>query len=421
MSFLIKNGFFHIFSANFTNKILQFGVSVFITRLISKELYGSYAYAVNILSFFLLLDGLGVSVGVLQFASRANDRLEALSFLKYGLKVGGLFNTILALAIFVFTFIVPLPLQNSNTILRMLFLVPFASIVFNCFQLFLRARLMNKEFSFVTFFNTLMLLVFTVIFGYIFDVNGVVAAKYCSLVLSVSLAWYLMRTELNGLRSIALPEKGLRKSFMKFSITTMMANTISQLLYLIDTFLIGLIVKSATVLASYKVSTMIPFSLFFIPLSVMTFAYPYIAKNSEKKELVRYYFMKMTKIMLILNGLLSGFLILFAPFVIRTVFGSNYLDAVLPFRILSFGYLIAGTFRIPSGNLIASLGKAEINLYNALFSGIANIILDVLLITNFGAIGAAVATVLIFVISSVISGFYLSKYLKAGHQQAKCV
>ncbi len=40
ISFLVKNGFFHIFSANAINKIIQFGISVVIVRLITKEAFG---------------------------------------------------------------------------------------------------------------------------------------------------------------------------------------------------------------------------------------------------------------------------------------------------------------------------------------------------------------------------------------------
>jgi O-antigen/teichoic acid export membrane protein len=85
---------------------------------------------------------------------------------------------------------------------------------------------------------------------------------------------------------------------------------------------------------------------------------------------------------------------------------------VTTFRILAFGYLIAGTFRIPAGNILASLGKVKMNLWNAIISGSANIVLDVLLIKAYGAVGAAVATVLVFVISSFVSYLYLEKYFK---------
>jgi Na+-driven multidrug efflux pump len=45
-------------------------------------------------------------------------------------------------------------------------------------------------------------------------------------------------------------------------------------------------------------------------------------------------------------------------------------------------------------------------------SGIVNIILDIILIKYYGSVGAAIATTLVFIISSLITNIYLRKYLK---------
>ena len=77
-----------------------------------------------------------------------------------------------------------------------------------------------------------------------------------------------------------------------------------------------------------------------------------------------------------------------------------------------FGYIVAGSFRAPAGNILASIKKVKVNFYNAIITGIANIILDVILIYKYGSNGAAVATVLVFIITSIISNTYLFRYLK---------
>jgi len=73
---------------------------------------------------------------------------------------------------------------------------------------------------------------------------------------------------------------------------------------------------------------------------------------------------------------------------------------------------MAGSFRIPAGNVIASVRKVKINLYNSILSGVLNILLDIVLIYKFGSIGAAIATTSIFIISSIISNVYLFIYFK---------
>lgn len=410
--FLVRNGFFHIFSANVINKIIQFGISVIIVRVITKEAFGMWSYANNILSFFLLVEGLGVVPGLLQFASSSKTKEEKLSYLKYALLVGILFNLGLAIAILLFTTFFQLPVRGSTEILRYLFLIPLVNVFFNILQIFLRSDLRNKQFSIVTVINTLTFFFGVLIGGYLFDILGIVWGRYLSYIISSFIALWFVKDYYKIFVNVKIPNKEQRQDFLKFSIVSMLTNTISQMLYLLDTFLIGIIIQSGTVVASYKTATLIPFALNFIPSSVMTFAYPYFAKHKDDKNLVKNYFLKLQKYLLLFNLVISILLIVFAPFVIRVIFGPEYLDSVLPFRILSFGYLIAGTFRIPAGNIIASLKKVKVNFYNSIISGGANIVLDIILIKNYGSVGAAVATVAVFVVSSFVSNIYLRKYLK---------
>ena len=67
---LQSKGLFDIFGANVINKILAFLSSIFIVRILTKDEFGTYAYLQNILSFFLLLNGAGVTSGYLQYGSK---------------------------------------------------------------------------------------------------------------------------------------------------------------------------------------------------------------------------------------------------------------------------------------------------------------------------------------------------------------
>lgn len=112
----------------------------------------------------------------------------------------------------------------------------------------------------------------------------------------------------------------------------------------------------------------------------------------------------------IVNLLISlGGIILAKP--IFYILFPKYIDSVNCFRVLMVGYFISGTFRIPYGNILASLGDAKANLINAVFSGIANIILDIVFIKQYGSIGAAYATLLVFIISSIIHHIFIKRYI----------
>ncbi|KAF2958125.1 MAG: oligosaccharide flippase family protein [Pseudothermotoga sp.] len=407
----LGNGFAHIFTANVVNKIIQFGTSIVVVRIVSKEIYGQWSYANNILNFFLLLSGLGVASGLLQFASSSANAIDKLSYLKYSLRVGASFNLLIATALFCLSWFIKLPLAGSVEILRWLSFLPVFTISFDITQSFLRAELKNAQFSIVTMVNTFSLFLGILVFGYYYQVKGLILSRYIAYFITLIIAGYMLKPYLSMYKTVSLPDSESRNHFLKFSITAMLSNVMSQILYLIDVLLVGLIVKSDTVVATYKTSTLVPFALNFIPLSVMTYVYPYFARKKMEKQWIKERYRRLVEYLLLLNSCISVFLIITAPLVIRVLFGSKYLDAVTTFRILAFGYLIAGTFRIPAGNILASLGKVEVNLWNAIISGIANVILDAVLIKVYGAIGAAVATVLVFLISSLFGSLYLKRYL----------
>nr|WP_254908709.1 polysaccharide biosynthesis C-terminal domain-containing protein [Clostridium tyrobutyricum] len=79
---------------------------------------------------------------------------------------------------------------------------------------------------------------------------------------------------------------------------------------------------------------------------------------------------------------------------------------------MSVGYLIAGTFRIPSGNIMASMKLVKVNFYNSIITGLVNIVFNIVLIMNFGSVGASISTVLAYALSGIISNIYIVRYLK---------
>ncbi len=107
------------------------------------------------------------------------------------------------------------------------------------------------------------------------------------------------------------------------------------------------------------------------------------------------------------NALLSLVLFLFAPFIISVVFGEQYLDAVVPFRILCVSYIFSGTLGTISGNLLVTQRKLKFNLFVSVLSSALNTVLNCILIQKYGAAGAAWATLFTAVVSSAVSTSYL--------------
>ncbi|OCL25569.1 polysaccharide biosynthesis protein [Orenia metallireducens] len=409
---LLEKGFFHIFGANVINKIIQFSSGILVVRILTKEHFGIYSYASNIIAFFLLFSGLGSISGVLQYGSESKNLKTRNSYFKYGIKLGLTFNLLLSFLILLYALFGNLTIPESRNVLILMFLLPIFTLLFEMIQIYMRASILNKNFSYLTIFNSFLLLCFSILGALLYQVEGLVVLRYFAYFLSVLFGIYLIKDKIRSIFTANNLQSNNKKGFIKFSLVSAANNSISQLLYILDLFLIGYFIKDVEIIASYKTATLIPFALNFIPVSIMTFIYPYFARNNKNNNWIKEKYLMLIKYLIPFNFLISLFLILFAPFIIKFIFGIEYLDSILTFRILSFGYFITASFRIPSGNILLMLKKVKFGLYMSIIVGLLNIILDIILVKLMGSTGAALATVTIFLFSSIISTSYLLYLLK---------
>ncbi|MDD3050024.1 MAG: oligosaccharide flippase family protein [Candidatus Cloacimonetes bacterium] len=404
-------GAVHIISSSLINKILLFSSSVFLVRLMTKEEYGIWSYALNIMNLFLLLRGFGASSGVLQFVSQSSDSKVKKNYLFLGFILLASGDLLAVLAMQIFGMLKLASIYESNLLLQKISFIPLLLSITDLSSSYLRATFKNRVFSYLSVLGSSSMVIFSVLGLYLFHINGLIVFRYIAVTAVAIIALYLIRDSFD-FKIIFLSKKEIIK-FLKYSVTVSMTNAMSSILLLIDTFLVGLIIKEGATVASYKTATLIPFALNFLPMSIIQFLYPYIAKNNKDLLYVKNNYYKTLKILGLINLSISISLILTADFLFPLIFSSAYKDSIIIYKVLALGYFFAGTFRIPSGNFIASLGNAKVNFYISMISGSFNIILDIWLIKKYGSMGAAIATVSIFILSGAISnGYLLSKFKK---------
>lgn len=407
---LLSKGLIQIFSANFINKIIQFTTVLLLTRIISVTEYGSFSYAQNTMNFALLLEGLGVTSGILQYSSVATEPSEKYKFFGFGVKLGFIFNILISALLMIYSIWGAVAISSSRHYLFIMSFIPLFSIMYNTIQSYLRSTLRNKEYSRLTVFNTVAYFAFTVSLSYMMSANGLVLGMYIAYFSTIVYGIYLIREDIKKFKFINIKEKSVKFQFIKYSVITVLSNAMSQILYLLDSQLIGIFTQSEELLANYKVATTIPFNINFIPMSLMVFVYPYFANNNDNKQWVKDKLLKLIKALGALNLLISLGGIIFAKPIFYIIF-PKYTEAITAFRILMVGYFVTGTFRIPFGNILASLGNVKANLINAIITGSINIVLDVILISKFGSIGAAITSLSVAVISSILQGIFIMRHI----------
>lgn len=104
-------------------------------------------------------------------------------------------------------------------------------------------------------------------------------------------------------------------------------------------------------------------------------------------------------------------LFLLSKFIINLMFGESYAGSVMVLNTLLPGVLMLTIFKVINMDL-AGKGKPWISLKAMIPALIINIILNVIFIPNYGAVGAAIASSISYTIASILFIFFYCKEMK---------
>ena len=406
-----NTGFFHVFGSTAINKIISFASGIVLVRLISKSEYGVYSYAYNLLTFFMIACGFGAASGILQMCSEKRDEEEKKQLYAYASRNSFFLNCALSVVILLVAFFIPLKIEGANLCLGMMAFLPIFSYTYEMQAIYLRTQRRNKEFSYSNSFSTLIIFLLSCLLAYLFHVEGLVAAKYIAFIVSSVFVIWRCRVGYPVTKRVQIAPE-IRKQFWGISAISMLNNGLSSLMYMLGVFVLGIAIPDSTVIASYKVATQIPTALIFVPTAFLVYAYPYFANHWEDKTWVRKKYLQVSLALSAVCFSIAAVCIIFAPFIIKLLFGAAYLDAVPSFRVLSLSFAISGVFRMLPGNVLVTQRKLKFNLIVAIGSSALNTVLNVVFITRWHSIGAAYATILTVIITSIVNIGYLMLVLK---------
>ena len=406
----LRGDFIVVFLSNLFSYGIAFSGSILYVRLLGKNDFGLYTFAFNIISLFLLFNGFGAASGILQYVSKAKSSAEQDEYLRFAFKSGSLFNLSMSLCILLYARFVTLPIPAAKPILLGMAFFPLGRLYIDVFQAYLRAKQLNRLQAKFSILNNCILLLANLMGIVCFKLYGLIYFTYLGyLIMFIYSSWKFPLPKL-FVRSTTSMVKV--RQFIQYSLFNTLANAFSGLVFVLDLLIISYIVKDPQQLAIYRVATIIPFALTFIPGIAVNFYYPEIARNAHNPLKVRQLARWLSIRMFIFSGLISLGLVVCAKPLLAILFGPGYTASVLPFQILSFGYWIIATFRTINGNILAALGQARLNFYLTCIVLVVNVILTYLMVVNYSINGAAVAVVLIYMFSSLIGYLALQMVIR---------
>lgn len=398
----LRKGILQVFSANVINKMVSMLCNMVIVRMLTKETYGIWSYALNIYSYAHLIMGFGLVAGALQFGAENRDQPAENRFYRYCGVTGLLTNIPIVLFFIIGSFVGTPAIPEAGFYLRIYLPILFLEYLIDLLMTILRCKNSFRIYSRLLTLHTVLIAV-CICLGSVLGIGGMIAGKYIAAIGSLLAVLYAARTMLPSIRSAGRLDTVQKKALWHYSIFNGINSMLNRLLYVIDLSMIAVLVHSAAELANYKVATLIPNALTFIPGSVMICILSDVIANQRNLPWLKKTIQKTFLCLLLVNILIGVILISFAPIIISIISGKQYLSSVTPFRILTAGYCISGTFRALSVNVLAALKQVKFNVTCSLITCAADVVLNYFLITKIGMIGAAYATFAVECLISLLS------------------
>jgi len=219
---------------------------------------------------------------------------------------------------------------------------------------------------------------------------------------SALLFWRLSRAGARTLRMSAVDPgemRGLLRSAWPLAVSSL-----SVLLYMrIDQVMLGQILGNGAV-GIFSAAVRISESWYFVPMSVAAAVAPALtAAHQRSDEEYRRKLLAVTRAMVWL-GVAAGAVLAFnADRVISLLYGPGYSEASTVLAVHAWAGVFAG-LGLASGPWFINAGLTRLRMLNTLIGGAANVALNLYVIPRFGAVGAAMSTL----VSYCLAGFVLN-------------
>lgn len=401
------------FIASISNVIIGFIVIILLGRYVGANDLGLYRMVATLFSLILLIAMIGIPSATIKYiAEYKADQTQKNQILSAGIITVFIIGIFFSIGSYLLAegletlFGMP---QLSDLIFILGPVFPFALVGETTLGFLNGLREMKKFTAIAVAKSVLMLIITTTLIlnglGAIGAVLGLTLSSIGSCILSIILA--------NPYFNFTLKEYySTTKTLLRFGVQVALTQAISETTNQLDIILIGFYLMSID-LGYYAVSTSISKFLWLIPLSIQKITYPITSEHWKKSNHQSLHkildkSMKYSTILLVLLGLGTFFL---SKDVIFFLFNEEYIYSVLPLQILLISTVIRGSITQPIGGSLAGIGRPDLLLKTILIVTFSNFFFGVLLIPQYGIVGAAISTSISLIIGSIINLILVIKYL----------
>lgn len=188
---------------------------------------------------------------------------------------------------------------------------------------------------------------------------------------------------------------------IRFSAPCYLSNVLQLLNYRIDIFFVAYFSNSISEVGFYTLAATLVQLIWLFPNSMKTVIFAKVAHESQQRDKVEVTIIA-ARIVFIISIILGILMAVTSPYILPVVYGNDFKPVILPLILLLPGVIIFSLTRI-FASYLAGIGNTRVNLFASSFGFIATILMDIMLIPNYGINGAAIASTVSYLISTLIT------------------
>lgn len=380
--------------------LAELSVGIWLARYLGPEDFGIINISLAVFILLNIIAKLGLEFIVIREIVEENYTIKELLGTAFYLRV--LSATILFL-LFLFFYSQYSFLDHDNEVI----LIVCAGIFFQSSETvnyYFQAKVLSKFYSLAKIIqliiSTTIKIIMIVWNRPLIEFAFVILLDYILLSITISMFAYISRVpnfihSFNKTLSIYLLRNSLSLMLGAFAVIAYMR---------IDQIMIKVFISETSV-GIYSASVQICEAFFFIPMIISGSLFPAILNAKDNVKKYKYRLQNLFDLMSIISIPMTVFMILFSQNIILFLYGENFRETsnVLSIAVLVIPVVFLGVAR---AKWIISENLQNIGLMFSILGLILNITLNMLLIPQFGLVGAAIATVVSQISSNFIFPYF---------------
>lgn len=394
------------FIASMINMLLTFVISIILGRFLGASDLGLYRLTYTFYGVATMVGALGIPAAVIKYVAefkddRTNLNIIVSSAIITSLFVGIFFSIALYSSSQILGDFFKMPqIKDLLEILTPVF--PFVLVNSILYGTLNGLRDMDK-YAISMILQQVLMTIFTAILIYCgFGVAGAIIGIVLSSIGTSACLIYCCKGRFDFIIKKYIETT---KKLIGFGMQMFGANLINMINLQADTVFVGYFLTAADV-GYYSAATGLSKFFWVVPQAIQTISYPATSDYWAKKDFrglkkMLDNSMRYTALALMPAGLAIG---LFAEDIIVMIYGPGFSQSTQPLQILLMGTVLFGVACTSIGGSLAGANRPDLSLKAAGISATANIILNVILIHEFGIIGASMASAISLMLMATLFG-----------------